>query len=172
MEIRPVRPEEWLELRQLRLRALNAAPDAFSSTVTDDTALDADEWRRRAIATPQQVSLVAVEGATLVGMCAVIRDADSPQAQLVAMWVDPVHRSRGIGAELATAAAEWCRHEGISSIGLWVNEDNSPAIHLYLEQGFVPTGERQPLRPRSRATMIAMSRTLDSPPMSDTGTSG
>ncbi|HEX5630845.1 MAG TPA: GNAT family N-acetyltransferase [Acidimicrobiia bacterium] len=167
MEIRPVRPEEWVELSQLRLRALAAAPDAFSATLADAASLDEQEWRRRAIATPQQVTLVAVEGAhLLVGMCAVIREPGNPAAQLVAMWVEPDHRSRGVGAALVESAAAWTRDSGADLLRLWVNEDNAPAIRLYGEHGFNPTGERERLRPRSKAMMIAMCRTITPDPAS------
>lgn len=38
MPVRPVRPEEWRELRALRLRALADSPEAFARTVAEREA--------------------------------------------------------------------------------------------------------------------------------------
>lgn len=159
MEIRPIRPDEWVDLRDLRMRALRGDPSAFSSTLDEDSTLDDDEWRRRASSDSHQVTLVAVAGRP-VGMCAVVREGAADTARLVAMWVEPDHRSQGIGAALVEAAADWTSSHGIGTLHLWVNEGNTTAVGLYRDHGFVPTGDRRPLRPRSREWMIAMSRSL------------
>jgi len=96
----------------------------------------------------------------MVGLCAVLRDGTDPTARLVAMWVEPDHRSQGIGAALVAAAADWCRRAGVAGLTLWVNEANAAAISLYRGQGFLATGEREPLRPGSPEMMIAMNQTI------------
>jgi ribosomal protein S18 acetylase RimI-like enzyme len=67
--------------------------------------------------------------------------------EIVAMWVDPAHRGRGVGAELIDELVRWARSEGSPSIALWVAENNDPARRLYERCGFVATGERDVMRP-------------------------
>ena len=43
-----VRAAEWRELRELRLRALADAPEAFASTLAREAAFPDDVWRQRA----------------------------------------------------------------------------------------------------------------------------
>lgn len=160
MRVRPIRRSDWGDFRHIRLRALAEAPDAFSATLADETALDDTEWRRRATPTPQNVTLLAVESGKIVGLCAVLRNRTDPTARLVAMWVEPDHRSQGVGAALVAEAAAWCHREGVGVLTLWVNEANEAALRLYRGQGFIATGEREPLRPGAEAMMIAMRRTL------------
>ena len=160
MEIRAVRPEEWPELRELRLRALAGAPDAFSSTLDAADEISEEVWRRRTESSDQQVNLVAVDGGRFVGMCAVLLPEGTDTAQLVAMWVEPDHRSRGVGRARVEEAAAWCLARAVPRLGLWVNEENPAALGLYREQGFAPTGERDALRPGSPAMRIAMERPL------------
>lgn len=162
MRIRPIEPRDWRRFRRIRLRALAGAPDAFSATLTGEKALDPAEWRRRSTPSPQNVTLLAEVSGKLVGLCAVLRDGTERTARLVAMWVEPEHRSHGIGAALVEAAGDWCHRAGVERLTLWVNEANAAAIKLYRGQGFVATGEREPLRPGSEAMMIAMDRTIDS----------
>ena len=48
MEARQAQGADWEALRQLRLRALADAPDAFASTLEAEVAFPAEVWRQRA----------------------------------------------------------------------------------------------------------------------------
>ena len=48
METRQAQAADREALRQLRLRALADAPDAFASTLEAEVAFPAEVWRRRA----------------------------------------------------------------------------------------------------------------------------
>jgi GNAT superfamily N-acetyltransferase len=116
MEVRPARADDWEALRELRLRALADAPDAFASTLEAELAFPAEEWRRRSAGGPASARFIAREGGSGVGLAAIFAEPATPgRMHLVSMWVDPRHRRRGV-----TRA-------------------------LYERAGFRPTGERQPL---------------------------
>ncbi len=165
MEVRPTRPDEWPALRATRLAALADSPTAYSSTLSDDLAYPEDVWRRWATPGAGHANFAAIVGGTWVGMCAAKRDDGDDLGHLVAMWVDPAYRDRGIGAALIAAAAAWCRQQGIATLHLWVNETNTPAVSLYRRQGFEPTGLRQPLAAHSGHFEIAMSGRIDTGPV-------
>jgi Acetyltransferase (GNAT) family len=58
MTVRRARPEEWAFLRELRLRALADAPDAFASKLADEAAAPEEMWRRRADGGPGVINLI------------------------------------------------------------------------------------------------------------------
>jgi GNAT superfamily N-acetyltransferase len=96
MEVRPARAADWQTLRELRLRALADAPDAFSSTLEEEASLPEQVWRQWAHGGPASVNFIAWEGGAAIGMVAIFAVANTPgRMHLVAMWVDPHHRRRG-----------------------------------------------------------------------------
>jgi GNAT superfamily N-acetyltransferase len=143
VEVRRVRADEWRELRALRLQALESAPDAFWTRYEDDLERPDEAWREWT----SRPCHVAVEGGRLVGMVAGFSDEGHPgTAELVAMYVTPAARGRGVGAALVEAQLAWARDERYTRMALMVNIANAPAIALYERLGFRDTGERALLR--------------------------
>jgi hypothetical protein len=90
MEARQAQAADWQALRQLRLRALADAPDAFASTLEEEAAFPAEVWRQRAEGGPASANFIAREGGVDVGLAAVFAEPDVPgRMHLVSMWVDP-----------------------------------------------------------------------------------
>jgi hypothetical protein len=84
VEIRRVRAAAWKELREVRLRALADAPDAFASTLEREAAFPEDVWRQRAQGGPASVNLIArEEDGAVVGMAAVIADPAADEVLLL-----------------------------------------------------------------------------------------
>jgi ribosomal protein S18 acetylase RimI-like enzyme len=146
--VRFTSPEEWERVRDLRLRALVDAPDAFSATLESER--DATESGWRAMVTGWEGATNAMAIAELdgdwVGMAVGMRKDDASEAHLFAMWVDPARRRAGVGAELVRAVLAWARSSGATSVVLGVTDTNDGAVAFYEHLGFVDTGERHPLR--------------------------
>jgi GNAT superfamily N-acetyltransferase len=153
VEIRRVRDDEWRELRELRLEALQDSPDAFWTRYDEALERGDDEWREWT----ELPCHVAVEDGRLVGMVAGFTDRDDETtANLIAMYVAPRARRRGVGRALVEAQVAWAADAGFARISLQVNVANDGAYRLYEALGFGDTGARHPLRdgPHVLATMV------------------
>jgi ribosomal protein S18 acetylase RimI-like enzyme len=164
MQIRPAGVEEWERVRDLRLRALGEAPDAFGELLAGAEAADPDHWRRYIAGWPESSEhavLVAEDDGGWWGMTVADRRTSSPhRAHLYGMWVDPARRGEGIGAALVEAVVGWARELGVGTVKLGVTETNPAAIALYRRAGFEPTGGAEPLREGSSVRCLRLERTL------------
>jgi ribosomal protein S18 acetylase RimI-like enzyme len=146
MEAWQAQAGDWEALRQLRLRALADAPDAFASTLEEEVAFPDEVWRRRAEGGPESANFIAREGGVDVGLAAVFAEPDVPgRMHLVSMWVDPRYRRRGVARALVDQAVRWAAERRAREVILGVADQNTAARRLYERLGFRPTGERQPL---------------------------
>jgi ribosomal protein S18 acetylase RimI-like enzyme len=151
MEARQVQATDWEALRQLRLRALADAPDAFASTLAAELAFPAEVWRQRAESDPDSATFIAREGDADVGLVRVFAEPDAPgRMHLVSMWVDPAYRRRGVARALVALTVRWATDRQARELSLWVADHNTAARRLYEQLGFQPTAEHQPL-PSNRA---------------------
>ena len=134
--------EDWRELRLMRLSALADSPSAFGSTLEQEQGLADGAWRDWA---RSSAVFIASAGGTPVGMVAAIDGDRSAERRLVALWVTPERRGRGVAAALVAHVEEWARQDGAEQLTLWVAQGNEPARRLYQERGFEDSGERRPL---------------------------
>jgi GNAT superfamily N-acetyltransferase len=149
--VRRLRPDEWRELRALRLRALADAPDAFGATLAEAEAEPDAAWEQQAGATDGVVIVAEVAG-RLVGMASGGRAPfDETVASLSKMWVEPAARGTGIAVAIAAAVVAWAREAGYLRLVLGVTTSNARAIALYERLGFVDSGQR--FRPPARADL-------------------
>lgn len=161
MIIRRLRPDEWAVFRDVRLRALADAPDAFGSTHAREVAQSDDEWQAL-VRSNERAIFIATTGGSSVGLAIGAQQrGEADAAGLFAMWVAPQSRGHGIGAALIDAVATWARREGYQSVSLGVETTNESAIALYTRWGFADTGARVPLRDNSDLMIRIMVARLD-----------
>jgi GNAT superfamily N-acetyltransferase len=149
MEVVRAAPVDWQRVRDMRLRALLDAPDAFGSTHAAEAESDEKEWRTWTTgwSGAADQALFAAEDEGWVGIALGVRWEEEPEVvHLYATWVDPSSRRRGVGRALVEAVGVWARDLGIGRIVLRVTEGNAAAVALYEGCGFVDTEEREPLR--------------------------
>lgn len=158
--VRRLRPDEWRELREIRLRALADAPDAFGSTLGEEESDGDDAWRSWATH-PERVVIVADEGGRFVGMAS---GGPAPVGErvagLYAMWVEPAARGTGVAEALVAGVEEWAAENGYPVIGLGVTTTNARAIALYARLGYADTGGRMPLREGTDLQIQIMTKRL------------
>ncbi|HUJ66773.1 MAG TPA: GNAT family N-acetyltransferase [Acidimicrobiales bacterium] len=151
VEIRRIRAHEGERFRDVRLRALQDAPGAFSSTFEEQRHRPMAYWDDQARIRSQgwqQTTFVADRRqptGALIGMVGGFAGAGRPRVvELTSMWVDPAVRGTGIGTRLVAAVVDWARGGGADEVELWAVDENDPALALYQRCGFQTTGDVQP----------------------------
>jgi len=147
VEVRTLTADEWELFRDVRLRALADAPDAFGRTLAEVLDLSPDEWRTP-ILTPGP-TVVVLEDDVPVAMGGVFAPVGDGRAMVWGMWTAPEARGRGHGGRILRDLVAWCRQHGRTEVLLHVTEGNAAARGLYLAHGFEPTGTWEELRPGS-----------------------
>jgi len=143
---------DWTTWRDLRLRALRDSPSAFASTYEREVGFAETQWRQRLGG--DGVAVLATVSGDPVGMAGGFRDLPG-LLHVVAMWVDPGHRRRGVGWALLRGLEEWADAHGLR-LHLDVNTANTAARTSYERYGFVASGETRPLREGSREVVERM----------------
>ena len=137
---------EWRALRSLRLEALENSPLSYGTTHAREVLRLDGEWRERAAAGAagqDEVAIAALADGSWVGMARGY--LEPPIAHLIAVYVTPAWRRRGIAKALSLAVATWARERGASAILLSVSDWNDGARRVYEAIGFVPTGVQRTL---------------------------
>ena len=162
MRLRRVREGDAARLRELRLRALREAPDAFATTFEGASARPPEYWEQWTRApVEEQVTIVAIDGERWVGMVSGWLLEDFPgSAWLARLWVDPSVRRAGLGLRLIEAIADWAREHGMIALELSVTANNVAAAALYARAGFAETGRRRPLPADPSRTEVFLARPL------------
>lgn len=138
-----VTPDDWSDLRTVRLRALADAPDAFASEPSREASWLERDWRS---VMEQAQWVVARTAQDIIGVARSSQDAQSPGRRYIeAVWVAPEFRRLGVGSGLVRWLIERELNCGAQGILLWVIDSNGYARDFYIKIGFRPTGELQPV---------------------------
>jgi ribosomal protein S18 acetylase RimI-like enzyme len=140
--------DDSVTLREALLTAVSTSPDAFLATEESLLRKSASDW-----ATDLQEStwVVAEQGGKVVGLAAAKLPygeddweyADEASARFIeSVWIDPHMRRHGLGSHLVSYLIEQqrVRDPRVQQFYLWVFFENIPAISLYEQMGFKPTG--------------------------------
>ncbi len=164
--VRALRSDEVDLWRDIRLRALRDAPDAFGTTYDQASAWTDTTWATHVgwATAPNALQAVylATVGGAVVGCARVSQEEGSDTALVTSMWVDPAARRRGVAAALLEACERWARDHRCRAMELEVAELNPGARLLYERAGFVETGELRDLREDSTARTVVMAKRLES----------
>ena len=165
INVRRFAPHEWRLYRDLRLRALIDAPDAFGSTFEREAAREDAEWENRlsvGATAHGQLPVVALIDEMPVGLAWCRLDEQDPTvAQIFQVWVSPDYRGQGVGRQLTDAVIAWARTLGVRTLRLGVTPSHPAALQLYRQAGFVSAGAAEPLRPGSLVLCQPMRLTLE-----------
>ena len=161
MEIVHIEPGEECRLRDLRMRAVTDAPEAFGTTRSVMLRWSNEQWMQQLRDLP---TFVVVEDGTDLGMVRGALDPRYPlKRHLISMWIAPEARGRGFGTALTRHTIEWAKSSGGTSLILGVVENNWGGRALYERMGFHYTGNEHVLdAPRGHLRELEMSIDLSS----------
>ena len=152
---------DWTEVRDLRMRALAEAPEAFAQSLADAVLLTDEQWKERLEPTHERAWFVEeTPSGEFVGTAVGFLDPDARLAYLGGMWVAPEHRRLGIGRTLIEHVEFWARERGATRIELEVNAATLAAVRLYESCGYESTGGTRPLPSDPSATVIELAKTI------------
>jgi GNAT superfamily N-acetyltransferase len=153
VEVRNATPADSYGLATVHVESWRAAyrdlmPDEFLAglSVADREHVWSD---RLATPTPRTSVVVAIDVRQVVGFASVgpplvaADRADPTMGDLYALYLDPDHWGRGIGAPLHAAALDRLVAHGFTHAGLWLLDGNRRAERFYLHHGWTDTGRTQ-----------------------------
>lgn len=163
--IRPVRGDEWVKVKELRIAALKdpAAPVAFLETLSGAEAQPDEFWQGRTRRGSEgrairQFVAEASDGrwdgsATLMVEEAGVDDlfegvVERAQGHLVGVFVRAEQRGTGLTEALFSAALDWAwslEESALERVRLFVHEKNPRAQAFYRRYGFQPSGVVVPM---------------------------
>lgn len=138
VEIATLGPEDWQELKAIRLEALRCDPAAFSSSYAESVTRPDDNWRQR-LAHAASVTFVARIQGRPIGMAGAIfgPDGEGHVAMVFGMYVSATFRGQGVGRMLLrTLIDHVATRPEITTIRLWVTPTQQSARRLYESLGF------------------------------------
>ncbi|MFI9650839.1 GNAT family N-acetyltransferase [Streptomyces sp. NPDC052040] len=156
--IRSIRSDEWLAVKELRLRALKdpVAHLAFLETFAQASARPDTYWQERAATASegaleaQQIIAEDDDGTWVASLTVFLEEpgttdwaglpVERKQGHVVGVFVRPEHRGSGLTRALFDAGLEWAWTRGVERVRLIVHEDNARARAFYRKVGFVASG--------------------------------
>ena len=140
VSVERIQPDEGPVLREIRLRSLLDAPEAFGQRYDEAAATSDSDWDATARASSEgsrRVWFLARESADGVPIGVVQARRRPPfDCLLFSMWVAPEARRLGVGTLLIDAVRDWGADWGAQRVVLWVLAANEPAMRFYDRIGF------------------------------------
>jgi ribosomal protein S18 acetylase RimI-like enzyme len=150
ISVRALGEEDWQQYRDVRLMALQDAPEAFVATRAQEEALDEQDWRARMRRSRRLVA--ECDGSPLGVVSLGEGEADfAHTGELYGLWVAPEARGTGVAWKLVEAGAAQALQDGRSHLSYWVGTDNGRAVAFASSFGFRPTSTRRPMRVANEA---------------------
>lgn len=150
INVRALAEDDWRVYREVRLVALQDAPEAFVASRAQEEALDEPSWRERVLRSRR---LVAERDGSVLGVVSVGQGegASAGTAELFGLWVAREARGTGVAWKLVEAGAARALADGCSHLSYWVGTDNGRAVAFASSFGFRPGATRRPMRVASEA---------------------
>ena len=134
----PVKPDEWTELKRLRLEALQNEPRAYGDTFEAAQNYLDEHWQ--AMARDRNYFVAVDADGTFVGMLSGDRHFERSGHWMFGFYVTPAFRGQGVADELVAAVTKWAIDSQGISLNLYVTQTVERANGFYRRLGFEKTG--------------------------------
>jgi GNAT superfamily N-acetyltransferase len=141
MKVEIMGPDQWMRVRDIRLRSLQANPEAFGGTFEKESIEDELTWREKFI--KNDFLIASVNGHDAAIMYIEVLDGDfGATCWIGGCWSEPDYRSKGLLRAIMEFVDAQDRGWEVQGLGVWT--DNYSAIAAYEKLGFVKMGEDTP----------------------------
>ena len=150
LRIERIAASQWQLLKELRCRALDDAPYAFSGTL-EEAKKRSDEnwaaWAENCSNNTEAITFIAYYDDKPCGMmgCRIVGEKNEV-AELLAVWVAPERRRLKVGQGLLEVVKQWASEIHAQVLHIWVAEQNASATSFYKAGGCAVTGQLQPFK--------------------------
>ena len=161
IEINLLSPDQWQMYKTVRCAALATAPYAYSSTLEEALKRSDEDWQQLTLqyaSDPNSITYFAFEDEVPCGISACV--VDGSEAEMFAVWVDPVYRRKGIGSQLVEFARTWSELQGAIKLKVGVFDDNLVALAFYRSAGFKDLGLIKPELSSEDQTVVLLAMNL------------
>ena len=159
LTIRLCGPNDWQDLRTIRLEALSDTPEAYGSTYEESVRWSDAQWKNAA---SNRLYYLAYRDRRVVGMVSGgFNDAHPGTRWLYGMYVTPSERGAGTAARLVRSIGDWAKSQGVEEIYLHVGSSVPRARAFYEKVGFGLTGETFQMDRDYSLTLFTMVQQLD-----------
>ena len=134
IDIQQTTEADWRDLKKVRLQSITESPKSFGLTYEAVSAYTDDQWRERAGNRTPPMYFVARDEGVPIGLIGGVKA--HAEFNLIAMWVAPSHRGRGVGKALVATVLSTAASRGESEVSLFVSPINKAASTLYESMGF------------------------------------
>jgi GNAT superfamily N-acetyltransferase len=141
IEVSLLTPDQWERLKQIRIRALTANPEAFGAKLHEVISQPKEDWLKLY---EKEDYLVASSAGIDVGMLyiEVLKGDHGATCWIGGCWTDPDYRGIGVMRSLFDYIDKHASQKGWQRQGLGVWADNLLAINSYKSLGFSFAGEK------------------------------
>ena len=170
VRVRILDEDEWQLYREVRLAALQDAPDAFVARFEDEGSYGDDFWREQMTRAHR---IVAERGDEPVGLVSLgLHNEELESGEVFGLWTAPTVRGQRVGWDLVSTASQKAAETGCRLLYFWVGSDNASAVSFASSFGFRPA-ERRTVRvadgaPEKDADEVAMVLPVSSDPSQTT----
>ena len=167
IKVRLLDDDEWQLYREVRLAALQDAPEAFVANFEDEADRGEAYWRER-MARATRIVAEREEGPVGV-VCLGLHQENPETGEVFGLWTAPSVRGARVARGLVSTAARKAAKDGCRLLYFWAGSDNASAVGFASSYGFRPTAERRPVRvadgaPEKDADEVAMVLPLTADP--------
>jgi RimJ/RimL family protein N-acetyltransferase len=126
--------------RQIRLKALQEAPYAFSSTYESAARRSTESWREQADGSAQgsdRATFIVFSEDVPVGITALYRlEGQADAGEVLQVWVAPEFRGKRVAWDLMDVVFRWAGENNFRRIIARVTKENPRALRFYSKYGF------------------------------------
>jgi ribosomal protein S18 acetylase RimI-like enzyme len=162
--IRRVLVSDVERIKAVRLRALRSDPASFASTFAKEAAKPDEAWMDWATGDAtgdERATMLALRGDDAIGLVRGYRDDENRSLyHVIAMWVAPEDRGRGLGRKLLAAIEEWIASAGGTTVQLDVADTATEALSLSQSNSYLTDGRQSPSPHAPGITHLSLRKSL------------